>query len=107
MIIGVDFDGTLCEHKYPEIGKANLELIDILIAKRKQGYKLILWTCRHDIRLDEAVKWCKDLGLEFDAVNDDVQETKDTFTYKSAKIYADIYIDDRNFCFKCNKLKEI
>ena len=40
------------------------------------------------------------LGLEFDAVNDDVLETKETFTFKSEKIFADIYIDDRNILIK-------
>ena len=37
MIIAVDFDGTLCEHQYPEIGEPNLKLINILIDKRKKG----------------------------------------------------------------------
>lgn len=96
MIIAIDFDGTLCEHQFPEIGEPNLTLIAILIAKRKKGDKLILWTCRHSIRLDEAVEWCEMLGLEFDAVNDDILETKETFTFKSEKVFADIYIDDRN-----------
>lgn len=27
-IIAVDFDGTLCENKFPEIGNPNWELID-------------------------------------------------------------------------------
>ena len=68
--------------------------------KEKKGDKLILWTCRHDIKLDEAIEWCKRLGLEFDAINDDVLETKETFTFKSEKIFADIYIDDRNILIK-------
>lgn len=29
-IIAVDFDGTLCENKWPEIGAANEELIEYL-----------------------------------------------------------------------------
>ena len=30
-IIAVDFDGTLCENKYPEIGEPNMELINFLM----------------------------------------------------------------------------
>ncbi len=104
MIIGIDFDGTLCEHKYPEIGKPNLNLITKLIDRQFKGDKLILWTCRDGKRLDEAVEWCDIYGLVFDAINDDLPEIKRTFTFKSKKVYADIYIDDRNYCFKCDKL---
>ena len=42
MIIGVDFDGTLCEHKYPEIGNPYLILINTLKQLRNDGHKLIL-----------------------------------------------------------------
>ncbi len=104
MIIGIDFDGTLCEHKYPEIGEPNLNLIASLIKKRWEGDKLILWTCRDGERLEEAIEWCKLYQLFFDAVNEDLPEIKRTFTFKSNKVYADIYVDDRNFCFKCDKL---
>lgn len=34
-IIAVDFDGTLCENKWPEIGEPNTELISYLIEMRK------------------------------------------------------------------------
>lgn len=42
----VDFDGTLCENRWPEIGKPNQELIGYLVGRRQQGDKVILWTCR-------------------------------------------------------------
>jgi hypothetical protein len=96
MIISTDFDGTLCEHKYPDIGEPYLDIINWLIGYKKSGAKLILLTCRDKKELQEAVEWCKGYGLEFDAVNDDVPEVKATFTNKSNKVYADIYLDDRN-----------
>ena len=96
-IIAVDFDGTLCQHKYPKIGNPFLKRIKWLIQWRKEyGNQLILLTCRDKQELEEAVSWCKGYGLEFDAINDDVNETKITFVNKSIKIYADLYIDDRN-----------
>ena len=68
-IIAVDFDGTLCENKWPEIGMPNEELIEYLKKRQAAGEKLILWTNRVDERLDEAVKWCEEHGLVFDAVD--------------------------------------
>ena len=41
-IIAVDFDGTLCENKWPEIGEPNKELIAYLKEQKEAGVKLIL-----------------------------------------------------------------
>jgi len=102
MIIAIDFDGTLCEHKYPAIGKPNVELIHKLKLMVLSGNKLILWTCRHNEKLNEAVKWCEEYGLSFAAINDDVDEIKNSQfgKEKSKKIFADMYIDDRNVLIK-------
>lgn len=108
MIIAVDFDGTLCKHEFPNIGQANMEIITLIKKLKSQGHQIILWTCRDGLYLEDAVKWCKEnFGIYFDAINDNVQETKDTFIDLSKKVYADIYIDDRNYCLKCDKGMEI
>ena len=78
-IIAVDFDGTLCVNKCPEIGDPNEELIAYLKKRQANGEKLILWTNRVDDRLDEAVKWCAEHGLVFDAVNDNLPEIVESF----------------------------
>ena len=96
MILAVDFDGTLCENKYPRIGAPNRALIDSLIVARSKGDKVILWTCRAGKELSAAVKWCKGLGLEFDAVNDNLPEIVETFGSNNRKIFAHYYIDDRS-----------
>ena len=54
-IIAVDFDGTLCENSWPEIGEPNEELIEYLRNRKKDGDKLILWTCRVEDMLQKAV----------------------------------------------------
>lgn len=97
-IIAVDFDGTLCSECYPEIGLPNLPLIYLLRQLRLQGKQIILWTCRCDERLSEAVEWCRVFGLEFDAVNENVRETLIRYGTESRKISADVYIDDKS-CF--------
>ena len=94
-IIAVDFDGTLCENQWPEIGLPNTRLIKELIHRRAQGDKLILWTNRVDDKLENAVNWCKEQGLEFDAVNDNLPEIVESFGSNCRKVFADIYIDDR------------
>lgn len=96
LIIAVDFDGTLCRERYPEIGAANQPVIDWLILERNRGAKLILWTCREKETLNAALSWCADRGLYFDAVNDNLQLMKDRFGNNPRKVFADVYVDDKN-----------
>lgn len=98
-VIAVDFDGTLCENKYPKIGKPNKELITQLAEERKKGTAVILFTCRDGQRLKEAVKWCSGQGLKFDRVNDNLPERIRAYKGNTRKISADVYVDDRNVAF--------
>lgn len=98
MVIAVDFDGTIVEHRYPEIGEEipfAIETLKMLIADR---HKVILYTMRNGELLDEAVKWCSDRGVEFYAVNSDVPGdfVNDRDKNFSSKVNADYFIDDRN-----------
>lgn len=96
MIMAVDFDGTLCESDYPQIGAPKKAIIDTLIYTKSKGDKLILWTCRSNERLAEAVAWCESKGLTFDAINENLPEIKESFGGDQRKVYADYYIDDRS-----------
>ncbi len=95
MIIAVDFDGTIVKHKYPAIGKEIPYAIKTLQLFRDKGHKLILWSYRHGKELEQAVEFCRKRGLKFDAVNNNFEGEEYDNTY-SRKIYADLYIDDRN-----------
>lgn len=100
MTYGIDFDGTLCRHAFPLIGEPNQEMINYCIRLRAEGHKLILWTCRVDERLKEAVKWCNERGLFFHAVNDNIPEFIEMYGSNSRKICCDYYIDDKNLYIK-------
>ena len=99
MIIAVDFDGTICADRFPEIGEPLFGAVESLLKLKENGYKLILWTCRTDLPerpyLTEAVEFCKRLGLEFDAVNDNVSDAPYYDKGNCRKVYADFYIDDK------------
>lgn len=87
MIIAVDFDGTLAEHEFPDIGE---EVADA------RGAQLILWTMRsdgqsHGAVLTQAVGWCRERGIEFHSVNCNPSQSSWT---QSPKCYANIYVDD-------------
>ena len=95
MTIAVDFDGTIVEHAYPNIGKEIPFAIDTLKQLQKEGHQIILFSSREGKLLDDAVEFCRKKGLEFYAVNSNQPEDA-LFPRHSTKVIADVYIDDHN-----------
>lgn len=100
-ILAVDFDGTLVSDKFPDIGEPNWNIVNKVKMAKAVGYKLVLWTCRDNDNggdnLSRAVEYCKlDLGLEFDAVNQNIKEVQEIFNNDTRKVYADWYLDDKS-----------
>jgi hypothetical protein len=94
MVIAVDFDGTIVEHEYPNIGKAIPFAIETLLQLQKEGHILLMWTVRDGETLQEAVNYCDRKGLKFHAVNKNHPD--EDVSNSSRKLNADLYIDDRN-----------
>jgi hypothetical protein len=95
LIIAIDFDGTIVEDAYPKIGKPIIFAFETMKKLQSEGHRLILWTYRSDIKLQEAVDFCKQQGLEFYAINKSYPEEE--FDGKiSRKINAAFFVDDRN-----------
>jgi hypothetical protein len=62
----------------------------------------VLWTCREGNSLQEALERCEEIGLQFDAVNDNSPSQKKYMEdqkrkgeiFALRKIFADFYADD-------------
>ncbi|MCM1218018.1 MAG: DUF6273 domain-containing protein [Lachnospiraceae bacterium] len=94
-IYAVDFDGTLCENKYPDIGAPIPRVIEFVKRQKADGNIVILWTCRAGRQLADAVTWCKNQGLIFDYINENVKENVEMYGGDTRKVFADVYIDDK------------
>ena len=95
LLIAVDFDGTIVEDAYPNIGKAQIFAFETMKRLQNDGHRLILWTYRSGIKLKEAVDFCSKNGIEFYAINNSFPN-EEYSTKESRKIGADLFIDDRN-----------
>ena len=100
--VAVDFDGTLCEDAFPEIGKPKERVIEFVRWLAAEGSKIILYTNRENgtrALLDEAVEACKAWGVPLFAVNENPENRYPEIyglTYKdNRKVYANLYIDDK------------
>ena len=91
MIIAVDFDGTLYKDGVP-----NRVLIGRLRACQARGDIVILWTCREGKKLNDAVLFLRKNGFMPNYVNTNALEAIERFGTDSRKVYADVYIDNKN-----------
>lgn len=96
MFVAVDFDGTIVDHRYPDLGMAVPGAFEWLAKWQESGAKLILLTMRHDESgdgpvLTDAVELCRRNGIEFYAINENPSQKSWT---QSPKVYAHIYVDD-------------
>lgn len=97
MTIAVDFDGTIVEHEYPEIGREIPFATDTLRMLIEDRHQLILWSCREGELLQQAIDWCHERGVDFYAVNRDFpEEDIERNEHFSRKLKVDFFIDDRN-----------
>lgn len=96
MIIAVDFDGTIVQHRYPEIGRPVPGAIKWLRQFHRAGARLVLWTCRcnptNDNEFSRACEWITSRNLGFVGFNDHSWRHS-----LSSKINATVYIDDHGF----------
>lgn len=103
-VLAMDYDGTLFDGEWNSFGSPLIAVIEQ--AKRfaaHPGCDVILWTCREERLLVEAIDRCGEVGLFFDAVNMNTDETLEwnrrTFgrlgNTCGRKVYANLYVDDR------------
>ncbi len=98
MIIGVDFDGTIVQHEYPEIGPIKPGAKEALKAFKKAGHQIFIWTCRHGEEEREVRQFLLKNNIPFDTINTPIPGSD----LGTRKIYADIYIDDKGLRFDDN-----
>lgn len=96
LIYSFDFDGTIVTNKFPKIGTPITNTIELIYKVKSEGHYIILNTMREDKYLNEAVMFCNKLGIEFDAINDNLPHMKEFYKNNPRKIFANYYIDDHN-----------
>jgi hydroxymethylpyrimidine pyrophosphatase-like HAD family hydrolase len=90
--VAFDFDGTLCENKFPEIGEPKKDIIKLLEIFHENDWDIIIWTCRSNEYQEAMKKWLDAKEIPYDFIN---ENPNTYFKNESRKIYADIYIDDK------------
>ncbi|MCK9458423.1 MAG: hydrolase [Proteobacteria bacterium] len=97
----IDFDGTIVEFAWPDIGKPLPGAFETMQDLKAAGYKLVLWTCREDEPkgnfLTQAIEFCRRNGIEFDGINETLPEDEPRpYGVLKRKPHCQCVIDDRN-----------
>ncbi|CCZ10492.1 putative uncharacterized protein [Odoribacter sp. CAG:788] len=95
MIIAVDFDGTLHTGQWPTIGATTPYAVEVMNKLKADGHYLVIWTCRAGDQLTEAINWLQEKGIPFNRINDNHPESVAKYGGNARKVYADLYIDDK------------
>lgn len=93
MILAIDFDGTIAEHRPGNIGNLKKDALRIINQLYKEGHYIIIWTTRTGERLAEMIEFLNEIKLKYHKINENAP-WKMILSKPSPKIHADIYIDD-------------
>ena len=68
--VAIDFDGTIVENIFPEIGAIKQTVVDKMREWYEQGHTIIIWTCRTDQYAEEARKFLDDNEIPYHYFNE-------------------------------------
>ena len=103
--LAIDFDGTIVEHDYPNIGKLKEGAIEYINKLHEDGFYIIIWTVRGGKEQEDAENFLKENSIHYDTINKNSTSFLEKLNenprfiaeyHEPRKICADIYIDDRN-----------
>lgn len=90
--IAYDFDGTIVENEFPDIGKINENIVSDMRERWKSlGNIIIIWSCRHSDEKSRMRQFLIKNEIPFDFINENP-----LFETGSRKVFAHEYVDDRN-----------
>lgn len=94
-IVAVDFDGTICEASYPEVGKERHKAKKYINKLYNEGYGIVINTCRTNESACAAIKFLKNRDIKYHYFNTNFPHLIEQYGTDCRKISADVYIDDK------------
>jgi hypothetical protein len=101
--VAIDFDGTIVEDKYPEIGSLKEDVVSCTNILKELGCFIIITSCRTSTLIHPSMaervtqkqimeNFLRENNIAFDKIDEG----------NEGKVVADIYIDDRGIKFEDN-----
>lgn len=94
-IISIDYDDTIVYADYPNIGTIKPHAREVINQLYNEGNTIIINTCRSGEHESAAAQYLIEMGVKFHHINENHPENIVQYDSDSRKIFADIYIDDK------------
>jgi uncharacterized HAD superfamily protein len=107
LTIAIDFDGTIAESHWPNVGNEIPGAIQTIKRLHKRGHKVIIWTCRTGEPLQHAIQWLIQHNVPYDAINQNLPEHIKRYKGDTRKVHADLYVDDKGLGMRKVKSSEL
>lgn len=95
LFIGIDFDGTIVEEGFPEIGKIKQETVLFMKLLREKGHNIIIWTARSGVYEQQAKEFLDENNIPYDYINENPEDEFYKRGEQGRKIFCHYYLDDR------------
>lgn len=95
LVLGVDFDGTIVEEAFPNIGAIKEQTVNLMYRAMAKGHLVIVWTARSGQAERDAYAFLKDNEIPFDYMNENPEDPYAIRGEQGRKIFCDYYLDDR------------
>lgn len=95
LVLSIDFDGTICEHSFPEVGELKQDAAHYIRKLYDEGFTIIINTCRSGKYEGMAEDFLQDNFIPYHYINCNLPRLIEFYAQDCRKISADIYIDDK------------
>ena len=96
IVLSIDFDGTIVEVDYPRIGKLIPGAIRYINKLHKEGYMIIINSCRAGKHERQMRSFLNIQGIKYHYINENAEFLIEKYKTDTRKISANIYIDDKS-----------
>lgn len=94
-IISIDYDDTIVYADYPNIGVIKPFAAIVINQLYDEGHTIIINTCRSGEHEAAAAQYLTESGVQFHHINENHPDNIAQYDSDSRKIFADVYIDDK------------
>jgi len=95
MILAIDFDGTIAELSWPEVGELKKDADNYINRLYDEGHIIIINTCRSGKFEGLAQDFLEKNNIRYHYINSNYPKLIRKYKQDCRKISADIYIDDK------------
>lgn len=93
-LIAIDFDDTIVDSDFPHILAEKAHAKRVMKRIVEAGGQIAVWTARSDLK--PVRTFLKLNGFPYHYINESFKEVLEEHPEDARKIFADVYIDDRN-----------